>query len=166
MVSDVDSRADVVAAGLPSRHRPRDERPCAPCRPPSARCDCRYVHVVCMPIACAHARGCRPDARIRVSPPAVRTAVAPNGRPTVLVAEKLGAGGVEMLKDVADVKTALNMSKEELLDVISQADALVIRSATKARPLLVERWQGCIHAVNDTECSRIYCCHTSNAAHC
>lgn len=93
-----------------------------------------------MPIACAHARVCRPDARIRVSPPAVRTAVAPNGRPTVLVAEKLGAGGVEMLKDVADVKTALNMSKEELLDVISQADALVIRSATKARPLLVERW--------------------------
>lgn len=89
-----------------------------------------------MPIACAHARVCRPDARIRVSPPAVRTAVAPNGRPTVLVAEKLGAGGVEMLKDVADVKTALNMSKEELLDVISQADALVIRSATKARPVL------------------------------
>ena len=68
MVSDVDSRADVVAAGLPSRHRPRDERPCAPCRPPAARCDCRYVHVVCMPIACAHARVCRPDARIRVSP--------------------------------------------------------------------------------------------------
>ncbi|KAK2075717.1 hypothetical protein QBZ16_001458 [Prototheca wickerhamii] len=66
----------------------------------------------------------------------VRTAVAPNGRPTVLVAEKLGAGGVEMLKDVADVKTALNMSKEELLDVISQADALVIRSATKARPFV------------------------------
>lgn len=63
--------------------------------------------------------------------PAVRAAISPNGRPTVLVAEKLGAGGVEMLKEVADVKTALNMSKEELLETVSQADAIVIRSATK-----------------------------------
>lgn len=62
----------------------------------------------------------------------MRNAISTNGKPTVLVAEKLGAGGVEMLKQVADVQTKLSMSKEDLLEAVKHADALVIRSATKA----------------------------------
>lgn len=64
-------------------------------------------------------------------PPTVRASLSTNGKPTVLVAEKLGAGGVEMLKEVADVRTVLNMTKEQLLENISTVDAIVIRSATK-----------------------------------
>lgn len=107
-------------------------------------------------------------------------------KPTILVAEKLGKGGVDMLKEVrlgavalgrcgccepppprlprppglglhpspcpydalpralsrqvGTVDCSYEMSKEELLAKISLCDAIVIRSATKARPGVLSRW--------------------------
>lgn len=58
-------------------------------------------------------------------------AVAADAKPTILVAEKLGKGGVDMLKEVGTVDCSYDLSKEELLAKISLVDAIVIRSATK-----------------------------------
>lgn len=86
-----------------------------------------------LPSHAAHASPAPPRA------PAV-AAVAADGKPTILVAEKLGAGGVEMLKEVGEVDVSLNMTKEELIAKISLVDALVIRSATKVRPAAAPGW--------------------------
>ena len=40
---------------------------------------------------------------------------ASEGTPTILVAEKLGAGGVEMLKQAGNVDCSYSMTKEDLL---------------------------------------------------
>ncbi|KAL6771313.1 PGDH1 [Auxenochlorella protothecoides x Auxenochlorella symbiontica] len=77
----------------------------------------------------------------------VRASLSTNGKPTVLVAEKLGAGGVEMLKEVADVRTVLNMTKEQLLENISTVDAIVIRSATKVTREVFEASKGRLRVV-------------------
>lgn len=62
---------------------------------------------------------------------------AEDPKPTILVAEKLGEGGVDMLKQVGTVDCSYDMTKDELLAKISLVDAIVIRSATKARALLI-----------------------------
>ncbi len=59
--------------------------------------------------------------------------MAADGRPTILVAEKLGAGGVDMLKEVGNVDLSYNLTKDELVAKISLVDALIVRSATKVR---------------------------------
>jgi len=58
-------------------------------------------------------------------------AAAGTDRPSILVAEKLGAGGVDMLKEVGEVDCTYGLSKEELLEKIKSVDAIVIRSGTK-----------------------------------
>jgi D-3-phosphoglycerate dehydrogenase len=60
-------------------------------------------------------------------------------KPTILVAEKLGEGGVEMLREVGTVDCSYDMSKDELLAKISLVDAIVIRSATKVQ-IMVFVW--------------------------
>lgn len=52
-------------------------------------------------------------------------------KPTVLVAEKLGEAGLELLKGFANVDCSYNMSPEELCTKISLCDALIVRSGTK-----------------------------------
>ncbi|XP_010927510.1 D-3-phosphoglycerate dehydrogenase 1, chloroplastic [Elaeis guineensis] len=52
-------------------------------------------------------------------------------KPTVLVAEKLGEAGLELLKDFANVDCSYNLSPEELCTKISLCDALIVRSGTK-----------------------------------
>ncbi|XP_016461776.1 D-3-phosphoglycerate dehydrogenase 3, chloroplastic-like [Nicotiana tabacum] len=52
-------------------------------------------------------------------------------KPTVLVAEKLGEAGVDLLKEFADVDCSYNLSPEELRNKISLCDALIVRSGTK-----------------------------------
>ncbi|CAL9152386.1 unnamed protein product [Musa hybrid cultivar] len=54
-----------------------------------------------------------------------------NSKPRVLVAEKLGRGGLDILKGFADVDCAYNLSPEELRAKIALCDALIVRSGTK-----------------------------------
>ncbi|KAA8537795.1 hypothetical protein F0562_027625 [Nyssa sinensis] len=56
---------------------------------------------------------------------------AMNAKPTILVAEKLGESGLELLKSFANVDCSYNMSPEELCTKISLCDALIVRSGTK-----------------------------------
>ncbi|KAI8110031.1 hypothetical protein M9435_001711 [Picochlorum sp. BPE23] len=51
--------------------------------------------------------------------------------PTILVAEKLGQGGVDMLKTTGEVDCSYDLSRDELLEKIKSVDAIVIRSGTK-----------------------------------
>ncbi|XP_038997231.1 D-3-phosphoglycerate dehydrogenase 1, chloroplastic-like [Hibiscus syriacus] len=54
-----------------------------------------------------------------------------SGKPTVLVAEKLGEAGLSLLKQFAIVDCSYNLSPEELCTKISLCDALIVRSGTK-----------------------------------
>jgi D-3-phosphoglycerate dehydrogenase / 2-oxoglutarate reductase len=52
-------------------------------------------------------------------------------RPTILVAEKLGQAGLDMLALHGNVDTTYDMSPADLVAKISLCDALIVRSATK-----------------------------------
>ncbi|KAL5719754.1 hypothetical protein ACHQM5_012498 [Ranunculus cassubicifolius] len=54
-----------------------------------------------------------------------------DAKPTVLVAEKLGQAGLDLLKGFANVDCSYNLSQEELCTKISLCDALIVRSGTK-----------------------------------
>lgn len=57
--------------------------------------------------------------------------LAMGAKPTVLVAEKLGEAGLNLLKEFADVDCSYNLTPEELCTKISLCDALIVRSGTK-----------------------------------
>jgi D-3-phosphoglycerate dehydrogenase len=57
----------------------------------------------------------------------------------VLVKEKIADSGVELLRANFDVDLGLEMSDEELRDAIGGYDAILVRSATKLTPELIER---------------------------
>ena len=57
----------------------------------------------------------------------------------VLVKEKIADSGVELLRENFDVDLGLEMSDEELVEKIGEYDAILIRSATKMTPELIER---------------------------
>ncbi|KAI8529755.1 hypothetical protein RHMOL_Rhmol12G0250000 [Rhododendron molle] len=52
-------------------------------------------------------------------------------KPTILVSEKLGEGGLDLLRSFADVECLYGMSPEQLCKEISRFDALIVRSGTK-----------------------------------
>ena len=54
-----------------------------------------------------------------------------NEKPTVLVAEKLGAAGIELLEKFANVECCYDMDVNELHQKISLCDALIVRSGTQ-----------------------------------
>ena len=56
----------------------------------------------------------------------------------VLVADKIAAAGVELLQDQFDVDVKLDMSVDELVAVIPDYDALIVRSATRAPREVIE----------------------------
>jgi D-3-phosphoglycerate dehydrogenase len=56
----------------------------------------------------------------------------------VLVKEKIADSGVELLRSKFDVDLGLEMSDEELRERIGEYDAILIRSATKMTPDLIE----------------------------
>ncbi|RLM65158.1 hypothetical protein C2845_PM16G22180 [Panicum miliaceum] len=64
------------------------------------------------------------------SPEAPASGAVP-GKPTVLVAEKLGAAGLALLREFANVDCSYGLSPEELRAKISLCDALIVRSGTK-----------------------------------
>jgi D-3-phosphoglycerate dehydrogenase / 2-oxoglutarate reductase len=57
----------------------------------------------------------------------------------VLVKEKIGDSGVELLRQHFDVEIGVDWSDEELAERISSFHGIVIRSATKLTPELIER---------------------------
>ncbi|KAL5777686.1 hypothetical protein ACOSP7_010612 [Xanthoceras sorbifolium] len=54
-----------------------------------------------------------------------------SSKPTVLVTEKLGEPGLDLLKNFANVDCSYNLTPEELCSKISLCDALIVRSGTK-----------------------------------
>ncbi|VVA18270.1 PREDICTED: D-3-phosphoglycerate dehydrogenase [Prunus dulcis] len=73
------------------------------------------------------------SSRRRASPRlvVVLSAARLDAKPTVLVAEKLGEAGLDLLKEFANVDCSYNLSPEELCTKISLCDALIVRSGTK-----------------------------------
>ena len=56
----------------------------------------------------------------------------------VLISEKLGDRGVELLRREFDVDVLLGLSPEELIEKIAEYDGLIIRSATKVTAEVIE----------------------------
>jgi D-3-phosphoglycerate dehydrogenase / 2-oxoglutarate reductase len=69
---------------------------------------------------------------------AASVAPQPDGyRPRVLVTEKIGDSGIQLLREHFDVELGVGWSREELEERIGQYDGILIRSATKLdAPLL------------------------------
>ena len=63
------------------------------------------------------------------------------------MAEKLGAGGVDMLKEVGNVDCTYGLTPEELLVKIKEVDAIVIRSATQVTRAVFEAAGGRLKVV-------------------
>ncbi|KAI5061528.1 hypothetical protein GOP47_0024033 [Adiantum capillus-veneris] len=78
-------------------------------------------------VAAANSRGSSVVAAAALPTPGRSVAL-----PTVLVSEKLGEGGLQLLRKVANVDCSYNLSLEELCAKISLCDALIVRSGTKA----------------------------------
>ncbi|XP_020090609.1 D-3-phosphoglycerate dehydrogenase 3, chloroplastic-like [Ananas comosus] len=68
-------------------------------------------------------------------------------KPTVLVAEKLGAAGLELLREFANVDCSYNLTQEELCTKISLCDALIVRSGTKVGREVFESSKGRLRVV-------------------
>lgn len=68
-------------------------------------------------------------------------------KPTVLVSEKLGEAGLEMLREFANVDCSYNLTLEELCAKISLCDALVVRSGTKVTREVFEAAKGRLKVV-------------------
>ncbi len=60
-------------------------------------------------------------------------------RPKVLVKEKIGDSGIELLREHFDVDLGVDWSEEDFLARIGDYDGIVIRSATKMTADLIER---------------------------
>ncbi|GAB2293145.1 D-3-phosphoglycerate dehydrogenase 2, chloroplastic [Dionaea muscipula] len=52
-------------------------------------------------------------------------------KPTILVSEKLGEAGIELLRGFGNVECAYDLSTEQLCEKIVSCDALIVRSGTK-----------------------------------
>lgn len=72
-----------------------------------------------------------PPQRRKSTKPFIVFATMMDAKPTVLVAEKLGEAGLDLLKSFANVDCSYNLSPEELCTKISLCDALIVRSGTK-----------------------------------
>ncbi|GAA0163082.1 dehydrogenase [Lithospermum erythrorhizon] len=70
-----------------------------------------------------------------------------DSKPTVLVAEKLGEAGLNLLKNHANVDCSYNLTPEELNTKISLCDALIVRSGTKVSREVFESSAGRLKVV-------------------
>jgi D-3-phosphoglycerate dehydrogenase / 2-oxoglutarate reductase len=66
-------------------------------------------------------------------------AQADAARPRVLVAEKIGDSGIDLLRESFDVELGVGWSREELADRIGEYDGILIRSATRLDAELLGR---------------------------
>ncbi|KAG8076658.1 hypothetical protein GUJ93_ZPchr0006g45671 [Zizania palustris] len=69
------------------------------------------------------------------------------GKPTILVAEKLGAAGLELLSEFANMDCCCGLSPEELCAKIPLCDMLIVRSGTKVGHDMFEAFSGILHVV-------------------
>jgi D-3-phosphoglycerate dehydrogenase len=67
-------------------------------------------------------------------PPA---ATAPGTRPKVLVAEKVGASGIDLLRQSCDVEIGFDWTREQLEERIGEFDGILIRSGTQVDAELI-----------------------------
>ncbi|XP_077215121.1 D-3-phosphoglycerate dehydrogenase 1, chloroplastic-like [Tasmannia lanceolata] len=72
---------------------------------------------------------------------------AVDSRPTVLIAEKLGEAGLEVLRSFANVDCSYNLNQEDLCSKISICDALIVRSGTKVTREVFEASKGRLKVV-------------------
>ncbi|CAA2965942.1 D-3-phosphoglycerate dehydrogenase 2, chloroplastic [Olea europaea subsp. europaea] len=68
-------------------------------------------------------------------------------RPTILVSEKLGEAGLDLLRTFGNVDCSYNLSPEELCAKISLCDALIVRSGTKVTRQVFEAAKGRLKVV-------------------
>ncbi|KAK7293968.1 hypothetical protein RJT34_16851 [Clitoria ternatea] len=68
-------------------------------------------------------------------------------KPTILVSEKLGEAGLQVLRGFGHVECAYDLSQEELCTKISCCDALIVRSATKVTRQVFEASKGRLKVV-------------------
>uniref|UniRef100_A0A6P4BKV7 D-3-phosphoglycerate dehydrogenase n=1 Tax=Ziziphus jujuba TaxID=326968 RepID=A0A6P4BKV7_ZIZJJ len=68
-------------------------------------------------------------------------------KPTILVSEKLGEAGLEVLRGFGNVECAYDLSPEQLCSKISSCDALIVRSGTKVNRQVFEAAKGKLKVV-------------------
>lgn len=68
-------------------------------------------------------------------------------KPTILVSERLGEAGLQVLRGVGHVECAYELSQEELCTKISCCDALIVRSGTKVTREVFEAAKGRLKVV-------------------
>ncbi|XP_044496063.1 D-3-phosphoglycerate dehydrogenase 1, chloroplastic-like [Mangifera indica] len=68
-------------------------------------------------------------------------------RPSILVSEKLGDAGIQVLSGFGKVECCYNLSREELCAKISKFDALIVRSGTKVTRQVFEAAKGRLKVV-------------------
>ncbi|KAL3632141.1 D-3-phosphoglycerate dehydrogenase 2, chloroplastic [Castilleja foliolosa] len=73
--------------------------------------------------------------------------VAGSTKPTVLVSEKLGEAGLDLLRSFGNVECLYNLSPDELCSKISECDALIVRSGTKVTRQVFEAAKGRLKVV-------------------
>jgi len=84
------------------------------------------------------------SAAVATRPPSEKASL---DKPTVLVAEKLGEAGIELLRKVANVDCSYNLSNEDLCSKIADCDALIVRSGTKVTREVFEASKGRLKVV-------------------
>lgn len=73
--------------------------------------------------------------------------VSNSTRPTILVSEKLGEGGLDHLRSFGDVECLYNLTHDDLCAKISSFDALIVRSGTKVTRQVFEAANGNLKVV-------------------
>nr|XP_027122617.1 D-3-phosphoglycerate dehydrogenase 1, chloroplastic-like [Coffea arabica] len=68
-------------------------------------------------------------------------------KPTILVSEKLGEAGLQLLRTFANVDCSYNLSPDDLCAKISLCDALIVRSGTKVTRQVFQAAQGRLKVV-------------------
>lgn len=77
----------------------------------------------------------------------LKKAASSDSKPTILVSEKLGEAGLEVLRAFGNLECAYNLTPEELCAKISSCDALIVRSGTKVTRQVFEAAKGRLKVV-------------------
>ncbi|PON73706.1 D-3-phosphoglycerate dehydrogenase [Parasponia andersonii] len=73
--------------------------------------------------------------------------LSPISRPTIMVSEKLGEAGLQVLREFGHVECVYDMSPDDLCAKISACDALIVRSGTKVTRQVFEAANGRLKVV-------------------
>ncbi|XP_027167762.1 D-3-phosphoglycerate dehydrogenase 1, chloroplastic-like [Coffea eugenioides] len=80
-------------------------------------------------------------------PTPLRDSILTPPKPTILVSEKLGEAGLQLLRTFANVDCSYNLSPDDLCAKISLCDALIVRSGTKVTRQVFQAAQGRLKVV-------------------